>query len=469
MLISSNCNGFNISNRFFLSKGGLNTTLSARSLAATSAGTRNDHVGQRGSEKNQITLESARAAALQIETALARDGIDSVRVETILFLIQLANATGENRYLKTATSGADYLGATWRELAEKPEKGLLSGKSSSLSLYSGLAGVAYVLNETGKATGKDKYFEAARTATDHIVRAAKAVGSGLAWSDAPGIAGDGSIVLYLLYAAREFDCALYGITAERAGDHILEIANNERFGGFSWSGFPAFPGLPKDAYLPAFEDGTAGIVYVFARLYSETRKARFLFAANQGASHLQRVATLGGEVNPISHPLSDLPDLHYAGFCHGPAGTARAFFEIYKITREPVYQIWAEQIAQKLLQSDAPGNLTQGRWNVVCQCCGSPAVIDLFVEMWAFTKRLDYLATAQRAASHLLNQETNLDDKSARKVEMWVRVDPWEVSTKTDCLVGASGVGSTLLRLHLAVQGEYGSVRFPDSRMANAQ
>ena len=496
MLIPNSCNGSNISNRKLLRTATLTAAaplaLSARSLAATNAAARNEHVGQRGFEKNQNFLESARDAALRIETraheldergvywlpesdpvekavaGLARNGIFSATADTVLFLIQLANATGEGHYLKTASLGADYLVATWRELVDKPEKGLLSGQSSNLSLYGGLAGVAYVLNEAGKAPSKKKYCEAARTATDYIVRAAKAVGMGLAWSEAPGISGDASIVLYLLYAAREFECALYGITAERAGDHILEIANSDRFGGFSWRGFPAFPGLPMDAYLPAFEDATAGIVYVFARLYSETNQTRFLFAANQGALHLQRVTTSSSKGELISHPLSDLPDLYYVGFCHGPAGTARAFFELYKITREPVYQMWAERMAQKALQFDTPGNPTPGCWSVVCQCCGSPAVIDLFVEMWAFTKRLDYLATAQCAASHLVNQETNSNVTRARKVQTRASADPQEESSVTDQFAGAPGVGSAFLRLHLAINGKYSSVCFPDNGMAKA-
>ncbi|MGA3345628.1 MAG: lanthionine synthetase LanC family protein [Terracidiphilus sp.] len=493
-----NCyNGLNISSRKFLRADALTAAVtpafSSWSLAATNAGARNEHASQRESEQSQSFLESARGAALCIEssaqkldergvywlpqpddaerapTESAPNAIYSASAATILFLVQLANATGEARYLKTASLGADYLVATWQEVVDRPGKGLFSDRNRNLSLYGGLAGVAFVLNETGKATGKVKYCEAARTATDYIVRAAKTAGSGLAWSEAPGIAGDGSIVLYLLYAAQEFESALYSITAERAGDHILEIATNERHGGFSWRGFPAFPGLPKDAYLPAFEDGTAGTVYVFARLYSETNKARFLFAANQGASHLQRVATLGGEVELISHPLSDLPDLHYAGFCHGPAGTARAFFELYKITREPDYQVWAERLAQKVLRGNVPGNQTPSYWNVVCQCCGSPAVIDLFVEMWAFTQRLDYLATAQRAARKLVNHDTNSDGKRKRNAKARPRVTQQEANTDIDYFVGASGVGSALLRVHLAEQGKYSAIHFPDNRFANTR
>jgi hypothetical protein len=497
MRIPNGHNGLSISSRRFLRTGTLSTAeisaLSSWSLAATNADAPSKHSNQRGAEQNPTFLESARGAALWIESVAQRldergvywlpqpdhaqkaatesapNAVYSASAATVLFLIQLANATGEAQYLKTASLGADYLVATWRELVDKPSKGLFSDQSLNLSLYGGLAGVAFVLNETGKATGKEKYCEAARTATDYIVRAAKAVGSGLAWSEAPGIAGDGSIVLYLLYAAREFESALYGITAERGGDHILEIATNERNGGFSWRGFPAFPGLPRNAYLPAFEDATAGLVYVFARLFSETNKARFLFAANQGASHLQSVATLGSKAELISHPLSDLPDLHYAGFCHGPAGTARAFFELYKITREPDYHLWAERLAQKVLQSDIRGELTPGYWTVVCQCCGSAAVVDLLVEMWAFTERLDYLISAKRAARKLVNHETNSDGKRIRNTTVRAHVTPQEANTKTDYFVGAFGVGSALLRVHLAERGKYSSIPFPDNRFANAR
>jgi hypothetical protein len=301
------------------------------------------------------------------------------------------------------------------------------------------------------------------------VQAANPAGAGLAWSGAPGIAGDGSIVLYLLYAAHEFDRDLYREVAARAGDRILELGVNEPRGGFSWRGFPPFPGLPKDAYFPNFEGGTAGVAYVFARLYSETNKAKYLFAARKGALHLQSIATLHGNAALIPYRFPDLPDLYYLGFCHGPAGTARTFFELHKITREPEYQVWTERLAQGVLQSGIPENLTPGYWNVVCQCCGSAAVIDFFVGLWASTGRPDYLAFAQRVARQLVSRETNLDGKGNRWYQAWTRVKPWEVSAETGYSIGASGVGAALLHVHLAEQGKYNAILLPDNPFANAR
>lgn len=375
---------------------------------------------------------------------------------TILFFVQLANATGDARYLRIAARGADLLMTTWRNLVDS------AGNSSpfglNLSFSGGLAGVAYVLNETGKAAGNHTFREASRAVTDSIVRDAKSVGSGFAWSEAPGITGDGGIVLYLLYAAREFDCSLYGITAQKAGDHILEIANNERHGGFNWSGFPAFPGLSINAYTPGFEDGSAGITYLFARLFSETKKSRYLFAARQGALYLERIAARDNHTAHIFDPLSDPRDAQYSGFCHGPAGTARAFVELYKITCEPIFQAQAERLAQAFLQRGDLNNRTPEPRNTLCQCCGSVATIDHFIDMWATTGRLDFLAIAQRAARQLVSREENLYGTGNRKLPLWPPVKPWDICAQSSYEARAAGVGTALLRVHLAEQGRYGSI-----------
>jgi lantibiotic modifying enzyme len=489
-------NGPSISRRSFLRTGTVAAAavpaFSSWSLAAPTANSPANTADHPAFLSNPDFLQSAKGAAQWIEGAQRKSGegvywlpepdhpekeitvsaantIYSGSGGTVLFFLQLASATGDPAYLQQASQGADFLVETWRDLADKPAPGLLSAPGLNLSLYGGLAGVAFVLNETAKATKNTKYLDAARAATDAIVQAAKPAGAGVAWSGAAGIAGDGGIVLYLLYAAREFKQSSYLAVAEQAGDRILELAVNEPRGGFSWRGFPQFPGLHKDAYFPNFEGGTAGVAYLFARLYGETGKAKHLFAAKQGALHLQSIATLHGNAALIPYRLPDLPDLYYLGFCHGPAGTARTFFELYRITREPEYQVWTERLAQGILQSGVPENLTPGYWNVVCQCCGSAAVIDFFVGLWASTGRADYLAFAQRVARQLVSRATNLDGKGDRWYQAWTRVKPWEVSAETGYSIGASGVGAALLHVHLAEQGNYSAILLPDNPFASSR
>jgi lantibiotic modifying enzyme len=169
----------------------------------------------------------------------------------------------------------------------------------------------------------------------------------------------------------------------------------------------------------------------------------------------------------MSHPLSDLPDSQYSGFCHGPTGTARTFFELYKITREPRYQALAERLAHAILQRNYPESLTQDYSNTVCQCCGSVAVIDLFIEMWASTGRLEYLASAQRATRQLVRREVNLDGKKYQELPVWTPVKPWGKCAETGYYTGAAGVGAALLHVHLAEQGRYNAIIRLDNPFAN--
>ncbi len=399
----------------------------------------------------------------KLTTVSAPNTIYSGTAGTVLFFVQLAQATGNPEYLETAEKGADYLAATWRDLVDKPGVGLLSGAGLNLSLYNGLSGLAFALNETGKATGNSKHQEVARIATDFIAHAARPTGAGVEWSGAPGIAADGSIVLYLLYAAREFQNEEYRQVADKAGEHILELAIKESRGGLSWRGFPAFPGLPKDAYFPNFEGGTAGVAYLLTRLYSETQKEKYLAAARQGAQHLQTIAAVHGDAALIPYRFPDLTDLYYLGFCHGPAGTARTFFELHRVTGEKEFQTWTDRLAQGVIQSGIPENLTPGYWNVVCQCCGSAAVVDLFIGLWASTGRTEYLAFARRVAEQLVSHATNLDGNGDRWYQAWTRIKPWEVNAETGYSIGASGVGAALLHVYLAEQGKYSAILLPDN------
>lgn len=399
----------------------------------------------------------------KLRTVSAPNTLYSGSPGTVLFFIELARVTGEKRYLATATQGADYLAATWRDLIDKPQNGPLSGPGFNLTFYNGLAGLAFVLNEAGKETGNAHHREAARAATDYIAQAATPAGAGVAWSGIPGIAADGSIVLYLLYAAEEFKDDRYRTIAAQAGDHILETAITEPRGGLSGRGFPAFPGLPKDAYFPNFEGGTAGVSYVLARLYRATQDPKYLNAAKQGGVHLQSIATVNGHAALIPYRFPDLADVYYLGFCHGPAGTARTFFELNQVTQDPTYLQWSERLAQGVVQSGIPEEQTPGFWNVVCQCCGSAAVIELFVGLWASSGRSDYLAFAERVARQLVSRGTNLDGTGVRWYQAWTRVKPWEVSAETGYSIGAAGVGAALLHVHLAEQGKYRALLLPDN------
>jgi len=372
----------------------------------------------------------------------------------VIFYLQLFQTTGNQKYLDAATGGADYLAASWKELTD-PSVFL------GLSLYLGLAGTAFALAETWKVTKRSAYRTAAMAATDYIVQSAKTAPDGLFWADVPNIAADGSTILYLLYAAETFGNDRYRQVAEQAGEHARLKATVEADGSLSWRGYP-----DKVSYYPNFELGTAGVAYVLARLYRATREEKFLDAAARGAAHLQSIATVRGDAALIPYRLPDQPDLFYLGFCHGPAGTARLFYELHSLTKKDEYRIWTERLANGIVASGVPERLTPGYWNVACQCCGTAAIVDFFVGLWASFGRRDYLDFAVRVANQLASRQTNLDGKGGRWYQAWTRVKPSDIHAETGYSIGAAGIGAALLHVHAAVNGSFRAILLPDNPFA---
>jgi lantibiotic modifying enzyme len=379
---------------------------------------------------------------------------------TILFFIELFGATGDPQYLEKVSLAADHLAATWRNITEKNDT-LMS--VLGYSLYGGVAGAAFSLNEAAKVTRNDKYRAAAKTITDFILQSAKPGGNSLPWSQAAGVIGDSGTLLYLLYAAREFSDARYLDTAVRAGDKILERAVKGPGSSLMWYGYPKSELLPKDPNFPGFEAGTAGIAYTLARLYVETKDAKYLTAAKQGAAYIESIATVRGNAALIPYQLPDMADIFYLGWCHGAAGSARTFYELYRVTGDARYKMWTERLARGILQSGAPGNRTPGYWNTVNQCCGNAGLIDFFLGLWASWGNDEYRDHARNMAENLVSRGTNWDGTGIRWDMAYTRLTPTLVTAETGFQIGASGIGSALVHMHLAEQGNYAAVPFPDS------
>jgi uncharacterized protein YyaL (SSP411 family) len=389
----------------------------------------------------------------------------------MLFFLELARATGDAAYLGDASRGADYLAASWKRLV--PEQGVSTLRDRGLSFDHGLAGTAFSLAETWKATQEPSYRDAALAATHALASRASPIGDGVEWLPSPAVGQGGGIALYLLYAARTFHEEEFLQLAARAGERIVQLGEPDPRGGLRWQGQPrdrpAAAGAPTNVYFPNFELGTAGVAFVLARLYEETGQRKFLDAARAGARHIQSIATIRGDSALVYYREPDLKDLYYLGYCHGPAGTARLFYQLHKVTGEREYLEWTEKLARGIVRSGVPEKLTPGYWNVACQCCGSAAVTDLFLSLWLATGKAQYRDFARRVADQLISREDDLDGKGYRWYQAWTRVKPWEVNAETGYKIGAAGVGAALIHTHLAVQNRYSAILFPDNPFPREQ
>jgi len=362
----------------------------------------------------------------------------------ILFLLELTQATGDRAYLDNAKRGAD-------ELLTK-----INGQTQ-MGLYDGAAGIGFALGEIWRATKYERYHRGVMNVVKLLSQNAGTVGIGVQWNNASDIiSGNAGIGLFLLYVNDLFHDPDSRALAVRAGSRVLDHAIAEK-SGLKWTADPAFKHV-----IPNFSQGSAGVAYFLATLYTKTHDKLFLDGAVSGAKYLLSTARTEGDVCLLPYEQPDDPDLYYLGWDHGPAGTARLFYELYLATGDETWMGWVKKAANGILTSGIPEKRTPGFWNNASQCCGSAGVAQFFLDLYAVTKDPKYLEFAKRMTDDLMARATR-DATGTRWAQAENRLAPDNRVAETGYMPGAAGIGTWLLRLDAAQRGRETFVRFPDS------
>lgn len=434
----------------------------------------------------RATLDAAtwiRATAVDTEHGRAwpADPYDTAAVVTnlytgtpgvVLFFLELAAATGEPGYLDDARAGADFLVARLNGEATRVDdetgEALPDPTMHGAGLYTGLAGIGFVLYEAYRATGDEHYRDAALDAVERIHQQAREATGGVDWTDSTDIiSGGAGTGLFLLYAADEMGHEPSRELAARAGDHLIAVAE-EHPSGLGWRINPEYPRL-----MPNFSHGTAGVAYFLAALHQATGKQEYLDAAVAGAHRLLELADTEGDVCLVFHHTDGGEELQYLSWCHGPAGTARTFYKLWEVTGDPEWMQWTERSANGVYDSGIPETLTEGFWNNVGQCCGSAGVVEFALALDGAGVNVTaaaaadgdsaHLAFARRAADNLLSRATG-DSGGLMWVQAEHRVQPDFLVAQTGYMQGAAGIGMMLLHLDAVVEGNASPrIRFPDT------
>ena len=364
----------------------------------------------------------------------------------VLFFVELHRATGDPAHLATATAGADELLASLDRQADA-------------GLYTGLAGIGFVLSEVGRHTSTARYRDGARRIVALLQQRAVERGAGVEWNDTTDIiSGSAGIGLFLLDAAEALDSPEARTLAARAGRRLLERGRDES-GGRKW------PMDGKSAQLlPNFSHGTAGVAYFLATLYQATKDRAFLEGALAGAAYLKAIANTDGDVCLIFHhePEEAGRRLYYLGWCHGPAGTARLWYRLWQATGDRAWLEWASKSARGIVASGVPDRPAPGFWNNVGPCCGSAGVAEFFLAHHRATGDAASLAFARRVSAQILASATR-DASGTRWAHAEHRTRPAEIVAQTGWMQGAAGIGAWFLHLDAFERGAAPPIRFPDS------
>ena len=388
-----------------------------------------------------VTGSAGAAAAFALSPALLRG---------------LVHGEGQ-QYLDAAVAGAAHLAATLDQV-------------QGAGLYTGLAGIACVLTETWRATGRESHQIDAGVATARLLDQASQAGSGIAWpqgsgSDAresndiiSGTAGTGLALLYLHRVLR-YQPAL--AAAEAAGRRLLERAI-ETDTGLRWD---MWPGYARE--MPNFSHGTAGIAYFVATLHRATESRDFLDAAVAGARYLQSIATVDGSGYRVFHSRPGGDELYYLSWCHGPIGTNRLFHQIAEITGDGEWRDWVARGARGVMATGIPEQRTPGFSENISQCCGTAGVAEHCLTLYRTTGNAEYRAFVDRLNTDLLARSSSADPPAGGDGRKWTqaehRVQPELLVAQTGHMQGAAGVGKYFLHMDaMEERGEGPRVVLPD-------
>jgi lantibiotic modifying enzyme len=368
----------------------------------------------------------------------------------VLFHIELFDATGDRAWLDDAQLGANEL------IAQLPAM----QQGNAAGLYEGLAGAAFVLEETHRATGDGKYRDAAKMAIGIIHTIAQKSATGAAWTGPSAtndiISGSAGIGLTLLWADERWGDSESRALALAAGRQLLDAGIPEK-GGTKWAVSPQMKNL-----YPNFSHGTAGVGFFLARLYRLSSDRGMYAAALSAARYLDAVANHDSEGLKVFHHEPGGEDLYYLSWCHGPAGTARLFNELAMISPRGKWHDVIERCASATIASGVPEQQSAGYWNNISQCCGNAGVGEFFVTLARADDKPAYRDMIKRVSANTLARATD-DGDGLKWIQAENRVSPEAVVAQTGFMQGAAGVGTFYLHADGLAKGRKPVVQWPDA------
>ncbi|MHC4822100.1 MAG: lanthionine synthetase LanC family protein [Planctomycetota bacterium] len=331
-------------------------------------------------------------------------------------------------------------------------------------LYNGLAGIAAAVAETGRVVDEGSLRSEAERLFRRVAMAGGQADAVRGWGSVYDVlAGWAGVGLSLLYAFEEFGDPAFLEAAVTAGDALLDVAEPMPGGGVRW-----LRGADMDMDLPNFSHGTAGVGYFMARLGGVSGRARFSEAALQAVAYLDDIVERsdGLYLVPYGVPNEGYATPHDIGWAHGPPGTARLHYELWRQSRDPRMRDRVEAGARSIVASGLPGEsadsvLWRGPFRVDRRFGSSGAAA--FLLDWSLaTENQSHLDAAARIVDQLLGQAEEAEAGLFWRLPLYGFQGPGEHGVSTGYFYGSAGLGLALLQQHLAGLGRSPAVRLPD-------
>ena len=372
------------------------------------------------------------------------------------FYLELYKATGNKEYENIALKAAHYLCRNWE--IQITSSAALLGPECVTSIFLGITSIGQVLAQFYKNYAGNEFSDAVRAIAYKSIELADQNGDILSWGKDKSVLMGGGTVIYLYRTAEMLNDPGIFEAANKAADGILAAAIEDERGGLAWTSY-AHPGQTR---VPNFECGTAGIGLVLADAYEASGDERYLNAAKEAAKHIKVLAVPVGDGFLIPyHDNKNEKTLFYVSTCHGPAGTSRLFYKLYKLTGDEQYLEDIRGLYRGLKAIGVPEVQSSGYWNTVGICCGTAGVLQFFINLALVTGDEDARDSAIAAGNILLGTAAAQDAGIAWPFA-FERINPDTITVSITYGTGSTGVAVALIQLYLLLKGKYNWDRFFD-------
>ena len=212
-----------------------------------------------------------------------------------------------------------------------------------------------------------------------------------------------------------------------------------------------------------FEVGVSGSGYLLAKMYEFSKDEKYLRGAEGCAAYVSghAIAQKKGHLIPFRLDMGEESPL-YLGTCSGPAGTARLFYLLYRLTGKKAYFEEIDALVDGIESVGAPERQSSGLWNNTNLCCGHAGLLQFFVALYQAGGVSRFRDLALRTAAVLLGEKEETEGGGAKWTVALERSHPENTSQPLGYYMGAAGIGSALLQLYLSEKDEFYWTRFPD-------
>jgi lantibiotic modifying enzyme len=388
-------------------------------------------------------------------------GFENGSAGIVFFYLELYRITGEAAYFDIARRGMEYLRLHWRSqlIDSTDNENVKTIHRYELNICSGVGSIGVLFLVFHKALKDDASKSALREIASEYVAKAEQNGDEVTWTGVPSFStGDSGIAVLLLKISEVLgDDALRALSV-RAARTILKHAKDDPRGG------KLFSVIPKNfnEHYPNFVVGTAGIAYAFSIFYEAVGDKEFLDAAEAGAAYLKAIAVNRGEGALIPAKDDGLEDLFFVGWCHGPAGSSRVFYRLYRLTGNEAHKEFTETLVRGILAIGAPEIQSGGYWNTTNICCGTAALLQFFIGLYLAFEDPHYLELAERSAKVILGEAEEIDEDAIGWPLAVLLSDTEKITIDKGYLHGSAGIACALLQIYQVLNGDFRWDRLPD-------